>query len=81
MEQNRGGARLKQWLEDNERTQAWLGRQVNESQQNLSAWIRGRPIPLAVAVAIRRLTDIPVEDWLVAAESSRDVNEPEARSA
>lgn len=81
MEQKRGGALLGAWLKKHERTQAWLGRQINESQQNLSAWIRGRPIPLATAVAIRRLTDIPVEDWLVAAESSRDVTEPEAKSA
>lgn len=81
MEQKRGGARLRTWLDDNDRTQAWLAKQIGDKQQNLSAWIRGRPVPLAIAVAIRKVTDIPVEDWLVAAESGPDVTAEAAKSA
>lgn len=82
MEQKRGGARLRQWLDDERRTQDWLAEQIGTHQTNISAWIRGRPIPLAEAVAIRKITDIPVEDWLVVVESSPNASSPsEAKSA
>ena len=68
MDQKRGGARLRRWLQDERRNQEWLASQVGTSQQTLSAWIRGRPIPLAQAVSIRGITGIAIEEWLVAAE-------------
>lgn len=73
MEQKRGGARLRQWLEDERRTQDWLAEQIDTHQTNVSAWIRGREIPLRMAIRIRKLTDIPVEDWVVEAESAREM--------
>ncbi len=68
MEKKRGGVRLRAWLKTERRTQQWLAGEVGTHQTNVSAWILGRPIPLEMAVAIRKITDIPVEDWLVAAE-------------
>lgn len=72
-EQTRGGVRLRQWLADHDKTQEWLADQIDSSQKNVSAWSLGRPIPLDAAVAIRKVTDIPVEEWLLADESGRDV--------
>ena len=69
-QQKRGGVRLRQWLKDNRRNQDWLAEQIDTHQTNVSAWILGRPIPLDAAVAIRKITDIPVEDWLVPASES-----------
>jgi len=67
----RGGERLRVWLEDERRTQQWLGEQIGTHQTNVSAWIRGRPIPLEMAVKIEKLTGIEVEDWTAEAEESR----------
>lgn len=66
-ERTRAGVRLRKWLKDNDRDQTWIAEQIGTSQQNVSAWMRGRPIPLAMAVGIRRVTKIAVEDWLVEA--------------
>jgi len=74
MEQKRGGARLRQWLKDHGHKQATFAAEIGESQQNVSRWILGHPVPLHVAVAIRKVTDIPVEDWLVAADSSPNLD-------
>ncbi len=72
MNQRRGGARLREWLKDERRTQKWLAEQVGTSQTNISAWILGpRPPPLEIAVAIRRVTGISVEAWTEPAEESR----------
>lgn len=67
---NRGGARLRDWLRDERRTQEWLGEQVGTHQTNISAWLRGRPIPLDMALKLRTLTGINVEDWTEEAEAS-----------
>lgn len=68
VKQCRGGVRLRVWLREQNLTQAAFARQIRASQQNLSAWLRGRPLPLDKAVAIEKTTGIPVEDWLVAAD-------------
>ena len=67
-QQKRGGVRLRRWLKDNRRTQEWLAEQIDTHQTNVSAWILGRPLPVEAAIAIRKVTDIPVEDWIVPAE-------------
>lgn len=67
MTQKRGGVRLRDWIRDERRTQEWIGEQIGTHQTNVSAWIRGRPIPLDKAVAIQKLTGIGIEDWVVEA--------------
>lgn len=63
MRPTRGGERLRGWLEDERRSQAWLADQIGSLQQNVSAWIRGRQIPLDAALAIEKLTGIGVSAW------------------
>lgn len=73
-EQTRGGAELRAWLKAEGKTQEWLADQIKTHQTNVSAWILGRPISIEAAVAIRGVTEIPVEHWIVpASESSRSV--------
>ena len=59
----RGGVRLRAWLAAENHSQQWLGEQIGTHQTNISAWMRGRPISLEMALRIRTLTGIPVEDW------------------
>lgn len=66
----RGGVRLRAWLDQERRSQEWLGEQIGTHQTNISAWIRGRPIPVEEAVAIKKLTGIEVEEWTVEAAES-----------
>lgn len=68
MHQKLGGVRLRAWLRDHDQTQADLAEQVGTHQTNISAWILGRPIPIDKAIAIRDVTGIEVEDWVVDAE-------------
>ncbi len=76
MGQKQGGALLRAWLRDERRTQDWLGEQIGGAHQtNVSAWIRGRAIPLEAAIAIERLTGIKAEDWLVDAISADESGE------
>lgn len=70
MIQKQGGARLRDWLEKERRTQEWLAEQIGTHQTNVSAWIRGRSLPVKMAIKIRDLTDIPVDDWAQDLESS-----------
>ncbi len=70
MSTKRAGVRLRDWLASERRTQEWLGEQIGSHQTNVSAWMRGRPIPLAAAVAIEKLTGIEVEDWIVEADET-----------
>ena len=67
----RGGVRLRAWLKKNGLTQRDLGVKLGTHQTNVSAWILGRPIPVEMAVAIEKLTKIPVEDWTVPADEAR----------
>ena len=69
MVQKRGGVLLREWLDEERRTQEWLAEQIGTHQTNVSAWIRGRPIPLAMAIAIRDVTKIDVEEWTRETES------------
>lgn len=77
---NQGGVRLRVWLKKRGLTQTDLAEKIAPlvreerrsaaCQTNVSAWILGRTIPLDMAVAIERVTKIPVEDWTVPAEES-----------
>ncbi len=59
---------MRAWLREHRRSQDWLGEQVSAHQTNVSAWIRGRTVPLDAAVAIEKLTGIKAEEWLVDAD-------------
>lgn len=67
----RGGARLKAWLKAQGKTQEWLAAKLGTHQTNVSAWILGRVVPLEMALGIRRITKIPVEDWVVPVPAKR----------
>lgn len=73
MIQKRGGARLRDWLRGERRTQEWLALEIGTHQTNVSAWIRGRPLPIRMARKIRDVTNIPIEDWDQDAESGVDL--------
>ncbi len=70
MTKQRGGVRLEEWIKEDRRTQAWVAEQIGTHQTNVSAWIRGRPIPLRMAVKIQKLTGIEVEDWTIEADET-----------
>jgi len=74
----RGGARLKAWIRNNGKTQEWVAERIGTHQTNVSAWILGRPVPLEAAIAIRRITKIPVEDWIVPAQTRKARSVPES---
>ena len=66
-----GPESLQAWLTEERRTQMWLAGQIGVSQTAVSSWLRGaRPPPLATALAIQRLTGIPVESWAEPAASA-----------
>lgn len=76
MKRSQGGVRLRQWLDDERRTQEWLAGELGTYQANVSRWIRGGPPPtIEVAKAIRRITGISIEAWTepMAAESGHDL--------
>lgn len=59
-----GGSLLKKWLDEERRSQGWLAEQLGTHQTNVSRWIRGEfPPPIAMAVSIRDITQIDVEEW------------------
>jgi len=61
----RGARLLNDWLKAERRTQLWLAEQIGTHQTSVSAWIRGRTIPLDMALAVRNVTGIEVEDWAI----------------
>jgi transcriptional regulator with XRE-family HTH domain len=64
MKRSQAGVRLRQWLQDERRTQEWLAEQLGTFQPNVSRWIRGGPPPsIETAKAIRRITGISIEAW------------------
>lgn len=71
----RGVNALKEWLRAECRSQNWLAKQIHAHQTSVSMWLTGRPVSLAIAIKIRDVTGIPIEDWAVEAES------PDARKA
>lgn len=66
----RGAELLRDWLRAERRSQEWLGEQIETHQTNVSAWLRGRSMPLDMAIAIRRVTGIEVETWVQPGASS-----------
>ncbi len=73
-----GGILLGTWLAAERRSQDWLAEQIGAHQTTVSRWMRGDPIPLAVAIEIRRVTGIPIEEWVQpATDSSRDLTADE----
>jgi plasmid maintenance system antidote protein VapI len=75
----RGAELLREWLKRERRTQEWLGEQIGTHQTNISAWLRGRAMPLDMAVALRNATSIEVETWLQPpANSSPDLGADES---
>lgn len=74
MMQKRGGVRLRDWLREERRTQEWLAKQIGTHQTNVSAWIRGRPLPVKMAIKIRKVTEIEIEAWDQDIESSPDLS-------
>lgn len=70
MTPKRAGLRLHDWLESERRSQGWIAEQVGTHQTSVSAWIRGRPIPLEAAIKIQKLTGIAVEEWTVEADET-----------
>lgn len=81
MHPKRAGVRLREWLDAERRSQEWLGEQIGTHQTNVSAWIRGRPVPVSAAVAIEKLTGIEVEDWTVEADDSGEHNAVDSKLA
>lgn len=85
MNQTQGGVLLRRWLKNERRSQQWLADEIGEpcrnSQTNISAWIIGpRPPPLAVAIAIRDITGIDVDEWTKPAEAHRLAHKLRARN-
>lgn len=89
--QTRGSVRLHAWMAKNGLNQKKLAEALSASgmkvhQTYVSGLLLGRPCSLPVAVQIKRVTKIPVEDWTVeeqapAAEFGTDVTASAARSA
>lgn len=67
----------------NNKNQKQLGALLGRHQTVVGQWLLGRPISLPDAVAIKRVTKIPVEEWTVdaPAESSTDLTSDQQRSA
>lgn len=71
MDTNKGAATLRAWMDTRGCSQAAFASLVRVSQQNVSKWLGGRSISLVHAIAVKKATGIPVEDWLVPAERHR----------
>ncbi len=80
MVQKRAGVLLRDWLKEERRTQDWLAEQIGTHQTNVSAWIRGRPIPLAMAIAVRDVTKIEVDEWTQETESGSSLSADAAKA-
>lgn len=81
MRQRRGGVLLREWLKEDRRSQEWLASQIGTRQTSVSAWIHGRSIPVGMAIKIRTITGIPLEEWAVDAEESGAVLPAEHKKA
>lgn len=66
----KGGELLRAWLKEERRTQEWLAEQLGTHQTTVSGWLLGREISLKFAVAIHKLTKIPVSTWTLPADES-----------
>ncbi len=59
-----GRDRLREWMKANDHNQQWLADQIRTHQTNVSAWLRGRAVPLDMAIRLRAVTGIEVEAWV-----------------
>lgn len=60
------GSFLLEWLEENNRTQDWLAKQVGRSAKNINQVIKAKaPLKPGLALDLERVTGIPAEKWVV----------------
>lgn len=65
-----GGTRLARWLDEERRSQDWVAERAGTHQASISAWILGkRRVPLEMAVRLRNITGISIEEWTIPAEA------------
>jgi transcriptional regulator with XRE-family HTH domain len=64
MKTTQGGARLRDWLKEERRTQEWLGEQIGTHQTNISRWLHGAVPPLEMALKLRDVVGIEPEAWV-----------------
>ncbi len=52
---------IKRWLEENDRSVAWLARKVDRTRATLGQWLKcGSDIPVSVALKISEVTGLDV---------------------
>lgn len=62
---NLGSQKLRAWLIANQMTVGKLSRVLMTTYQTVLHWCRGENMPsIRLGVEIRRVTGIPLEDWL-----------------
>lgn len=64
MNDNRGAAALREWMEVHEKTQAQAGALIGVHQTKVSDWLLGRRISLSDAVRVHKALGIAVELWV-----------------
>lgn len=68
-----GAVRLRQWLKDNNVTQAEFARRLDSHQSNVSEWLSGLTRPQKSTLKrIRDATDIPILAWASLVEAEDD---------
>ena len=56
--------KIKAWLSENERTEAWLARKLNTSPQAVRAWLTMGNIPKSeIRVKLKEMFDLE-DDWV-----------------
>lgn len=64
-EPTQAGARLLRWIEDNNRTQAWLADELQVARESLWRWVVGQRTPrIEHCAAIERITGIEAAAWI-----------------
>lgn len=64
MNNNRGSAALREWMEAHGKTQAQVGVLVGVHQTKVSDWLLGRRISLSDAIGVSKALGIAVELWV-----------------
>ena len=72
MGKTRGAVALVRWLEENRYSQIDLAEMVGVRQTSVSLWKRGAQPAVKYAVAIARITGIPVEWWTEDADNEQE---------
>ena len=80
-ERTLGIQKLDAWMKRTKTTQEMLSEKIGASQQSISSYLHGRPVPLRHALALSRLTKIRVDDFAEPADSGTDVSTPAARAS